>query len=1308
MINRGGSINKAFWITFGATAIIITAGWGDEGQPAALTIPAVAAAPMLDGRLDDPAWAQAGKVETLYEIGGGHPSRETKLWLCRDSSWLYIGAQCLNPRMEHVAQQAYAHDSAVHNDDSLEFFIRPSPDAGAPYYHFILNFANVGKEQRCFPSGGPDIGWDPAWRTVTHRQADGWAAEIAIPFCAMEAPDWQGLSLNFGRTCMQVTLDDYGSKNNETRVLYTLRPGARGGFHNLANFLPVSGMAGFQPAAPFAPQIAGASIAGVGQAEGRNIYNLRVTLDITTAVAGAARLQVMEDFGDGERESFTQDVELRGRRELELPIPAGDLRRREVRAVLRHPADGNLLAARAVEDTAALSLIRKTFAGRSYYTTETEAAIRVELGLPENMLARAALALEAGGERLVELRPLQPVMTPTVPVAKLVLGTNIVQVRLMLEGRELAAEPVTIVRLPPRPGHEVQADLLHGRLLKDKQPIFPVGMVGYALQMRLDIAGSTEDDEDMFKFLAEDIGLNCLVRSKTSKHTAAFMALAEKYGFYVINWTAPQPMPMEYLTPPRSPHLPLAERLAVHRDWYRQLEPALAEDTKILRDYKNLIGYWNVDEPNLLNADERIAAAEWYWRTVQALDPHRPSMLLYARQIPHGGNWTRWGDILAYDVYPGVYQSGIYNDPGLGTAYYAWELRERCRQDNKIMWFVPISNTTDPGRAPVGLNQAQMLCQAYSAIIYGARGLIYFALSNVVGRQAWDALRAISAQAAAMAPALLNVEPAQHVRYTPDNFDPRAQKFPMVNAAFFRHPDGHYLMLAVNITPYAVETKFEIAGLRSAARMFAPAGSGQPEPAGGSFTEKIEPYGTRAYRLELDGEPETVEAAVTMAAIETEKALWVDLQGIKRQLAMSKNHMPNPCFEQQTNPGVPDFYRPYFCLTVDPYWGEKGKSDWYVDRTVLWNGRPSLRMYKRGMLEDGFKTRGLISMFFAPVSDQPVRRTFSFYAKTDQPKASIWIRLNGDHTVSGLRSEWTRHHIAFESRGPATIMMIPSEKASIWISGLQVEEGEAPTAFQDDSVLRPTAARDPGNLLDNPGAECASAENWRGLEATWRGEFGVRRGAGRAGEYAFYWGGQSPDGIRSDWIAVDTNKVYKLRGWFKAAAEKPAGAVFGLFFADAQQRAINHWNVFSVRGTATELTAPCWKGDRILRLQDASTWQTGASFFAAFGAGENEYATVVAPNGIAELRRDGGDWSAVLHQGCNFDMPSGTLVVENRAGNNGWFLPGAGRITNVWTEVRGTIGPGQWWPGTAFARVAVLPAADSVLLMDDFALREAR
>ena len=104
---------------------------------------------------------------------------------------------------------------------------------------------------------------------------------------------------------------------------------------------------------------------------------------------------------------------------------------------------------------------------------------------------------------------------------------------------------------------------------------------------------------------------------------------------------------------------PLAERLALQKKWYEKLEPGLIENAKIQREHHNMLGYYNVDEPNLVNADERIAAAEWYQNTVNSIDPYRPQFLLYSMNIPRGDNWTRWGQMLGIDIYPHPFMPGI-------------------------------------------------------------------------------------------------------------------------------------------------------------------------------------------------------------------------------------------------------------------------------------------------------------------------------------------------------------------------------------------------------------------------------------------------------------------------------------------------------------------------------------------------------------------------------------------------------------------------------------------------------------------------
>lgn len=112
-------------------------------------------------------------------------------------------------------------------------------------------------------------------------------------------------------------------------------------------------------------------------------------------------------------------------------------------------------------------------------------------------------------------------------------------------------------------------------------------------------------------------------------------------------------------------------------------------------------------------------------------------------------------------------------------------------------------------------------------------------------------------------------------------------------------------------------------------------------------------------------------------------------------------------------------------------------------------------------------------------------------------------------------------------------------------------------------------------------------------------------------------------------------------------------------------------------------------------------------FAAAFGREENELNFDVTPRGIAAVKPEGDHWRIILKKPCGLAFPAGTPVVENRAGDNGIFLSGA--ITNGdWTEIKRTIGPKQWWPGTKYVSVIILPKQSGdagTLFIDDLSLK---
>ncbi|MGI6088245.1 MAG: choice-of-anchor Q domain-containing protein [Kiritimatiellia bacterium] len=1035
----------------------------------------------------------------------------------------------------------FKHDDLYPNfygNESVEIYIKPDAQQDR-YYWFVLSADNVTFEQSItLRPASQNISWEAPWRSFTKILPNGWTAEVAIPLYVFNCDDLAGMQLNIVRNLRNIALDQYGAKQSEQTVLSTLLPETMGRpkTHDFKQFAAVDGLGGFKPVIPFAPKIAAAEVTSYYAHDDKYFYDVKVTLMRYTEVAGRAEVRVMEDIGQGHCVKQTELVDLDGKpepgqvgpyqRNLVLRVPAGDLRERKVQITLIDAVTGNCLAGKTIEELSALQVVKEIFVGRSYYTSEAQVDIHLELGLPDALLSSAALALNINGAKLHIVKGLQPEATLAIPLSEFDFGENALDLQLVSGADILAEKRLTVRRHQPRPGYEVKADFSKGILLKNDKPVFPVGMsvAHWDSNYAFKVEASGNDQEEAIKYLGE-AGFTTLILENFCKQpdtyqaraadSALFASLADKYGMDVLDWSSPIPPPSD-----NAPGTPLADRLDFQRKRYATMEPVLAANIKTMREQPNLLIYYNVDEPNLVNPDERIAVAEWYWETVRKIDPYRPLCMVYSMNIPHGDTWTAWSEAIGFDIYPRPFTGGIYSEPGLYTAFYAHILRERCRHDHKVMLFVPLSNYLELGRTPISMSKAHMLCQAYTAIIYGARGLVYFVLHVVAGGDAWDALRMINAQIREMSPALLNGDIPQQISYIPDDFNPAAQKFPMVNAAVFQYPDGDYLLLAANIVAHAVETKFKIDGLQAATRLFTAEGQSEMDLDGESFSDKLEAYGVRAYRLRLmkpamnpvvaqtpapagpviivKPQQIPVQATLEMQALVAEPAPIVKVDEIRRQVMAGKNHIPNPCFQKQFNPGVPDFFLPAWGPGHDPYRGQPGSS-WFLDQETLWHGIPAMCMvYSKPPL-----SQGLDGMCYIPdaVDGQPPKMVFSCYAKgaRDGDKLKVYLPFATPQIkIFTLSTEWERFQVAGEIvsrpykgfKGGHLLRLSPEPPAGsrIWVTGLQMERGDTATEFQDDSVVESHTpkARGPATLHVAPDGDDARSGigDWSNAVAT--------------------------------------------------------------------------------------------------------------------------------------------------------------------------------------------------------------------------------
>jgi Carbohydrate family 9 binding domain-like len=165
--------------------------------PQTYTCVRAAAPPVIDGRLDDPAWRKAPWTALFVDIEGGtkpKPRFRTRAKMLWDDEYLYIAAELEEPDIWATLTE---HDSVIFHDNDFEVFLNPSGD-GRNYFEFEINALNTGWDlflPKPYREGGKaDNSWEiPGLKTAVHingtlnrpgRRDRAWTVEIGFPWSA--------------------------------------------------------------------------------------------------------------------------------------------------------------------------------------------------------------------------------------------------------------------------------------------------------------------------------------------------------------------------------------------------------------------------------------------------------------------------------------------------------------------------------------------------------------------------------------------------------------------------------------------------------------------------------------------------------------------------------------------------------------------------------------------------------------------------------------------------------------------------------------------------------------------------------------------------------------------------------------------------------------------------------------------------------------------------------------------------------------------------------------------------------------------
>ncbi len=156
--------------------------------PSFVAVPRIDTPPVIDGKVDDPAWNRAaGSILINNENSYAVKPEDCYFRICHDGKNIYlagVAAQSfLNPvmnRLDSVKTRAGGdNDMRIYRDDTVEFFLKT--DAAPDYIHLTINM-----DGKIFLSRGTARGQSKPLSAGSIKRAavqgkDGWSFEAAVP-----------------------------------------------------------------------------------------------------------------------------------------------------------------------------------------------------------------------------------------------------------------------------------------------------------------------------------------------------------------------------------------------------------------------------------------------------------------------------------------------------------------------------------------------------------------------------------------------------------------------------------------------------------------------------------------------------------------------------------------------------------------------------------------------------------------------------------------------------------------------------------------------------------------------------------------------------------------------------------------------------------------------------------------------------------------------------------------------------------------------------------------------------------------------
>jgi hypothetical protein len=163
-----------------------------QGSPgkkprSSFVLPRADAPVVVDGKLDEPIWEKALRLELPYEVNPGEnlPSKvRTEALLIYDGGYFYAGFHAVDPEPDRIRARFTDRDTAF-QDDFVGVVVDTFDDERRAF-EFFVNPKGVQMDLVVDDVlGNEDSSWDAIWFSAGSLTGDGYLVEMAIPYTSL-------------------------------------------------------------------------------------------------------------------------------------------------------------------------------------------------------------------------------------------------------------------------------------------------------------------------------------------------------------------------------------------------------------------------------------------------------------------------------------------------------------------------------------------------------------------------------------------------------------------------------------------------------------------------------------------------------------------------------------------------------------------------------------------------------------------------------------------------------------------------------------------------------------------------------------------------------------------------------------------------------------------------------------------------------------------------------------------------------------------------------------------------------------------